>query len=478
MGEPGALTPSPEPGAPSTEQRVLRSTLAGYSIQLARLLVTFGAKLLLARLILPEGHGLYELALRIVTIASAFRDLGLPYHLVRDARRPYGTVLAVTTFLGGLITVGLIVAAPATSVLTPELPAVLRVMAFWVLLDGLAVVPRAFFERELSIGRLIGPEVWRGVIIAAVSLSLAWLGWGVWSFVIADLAGALLLAVWSWSRTWGRIPLKPDLHLVPDLIRRSSWLFFIWVVIQLVTYVDIFIIEVFGNTEQVGLYSNSYRIAFLVATLVYPRALFPTLVEYLGDPPRFFDSFRLSTLQLLGFQVLGSYFLLFNAATSIRILLGEGWEGAVPMLQVIAFIPFFDQFTILGGEMLKARHEDRAWLWAVALNLVSLVVLGVIFTQRWGAVGMGAANYLLVGNLLMGWWIWRVFRSRFWTILADLAQLYLIPLPFFAAAAWLFPEGSWARFAASIGAAALATSALAARYHRVFRAFFGRRGQA
>jgi O-antigen/teichoic acid export membrane protein len=59
----------------STEQRILRSTFAGYAIQLARLLVGFVAKLALARLVLPEGHGLYEEALRIVTIASAVRDL-------------------------------------------------------------------------------------------------------------------------------------------------------------------------------------------------------------------------------------------------------------------------------------------------------------------------------------------------------------------------------------------------------------------
>ena len=45
---------------------------------------------------------------------------------------------------------------------------------------------------------------------------------------------------------------------------------------------------------------------FLVATIVYPRALFPTLVEYLEDRPRFLEAFRLSTLQLLGCQVVAS----------------------------------------------------------------------------------------------------------------------------------------------------------------------------
>jgi PST family polysaccharide transporter len=476
MGEPGAVTGPGAAAGPTTEQRILRSTFAAYAIQLARLLVGFVAKLILARLILPDGHGLYELALRIVTVASAVRDLGLPYHLVRDERRPYGTVLAATAFLGALITLLLIVAAPLSGALTPELPTVLRVLAVWVFLDGLSVVPKAFFERELTIGRLLAPEVWRGVVIAVVSVALAWSGWGVWSFVAADLLGALLLAAWSWSRAWGKIPLAADLRLLPDLVRRSAWLFLIWLVLLLVTYIDVYIIQAFSSdTAVVGFYARTYAIAFLMATIAYPRALFPTLVEYSREPRRFFEVFRLSTVQLLGLQVIASYFLLFNAGKTVEILLGEGWEGAVPLLQVLSFIPFFDQFTILGGEMLKARHQDRAWFLVMVANLVSLVGLGILFTSRWGAAGMAAANYFLAGNLLMAWWVWRVFGRGFRTILGDLLLIYLIPLPFFALAAGLFDSGSWARFAASLGAAALAAGGLAARYHGPFRTFFAGR---
>lgn len=458
----------------STEQRILRSTFAGYAIQLARMLVGFFAKLALARLILPEGHGLYEEALRIVTVASAVRDLGLPYHLVRDSRRPYGTVLASTLVLGLVISVLLILGAPAVGGLNPHLPKVLQVFAVWVFLDGLAVVPRAFFERELTIGRLVGPEVLRGAAIAAVSIGLAFAGWGVWALVAGDLAGALLLAAYSWWQAWGKVPLRAELRILPDLIRRSSWLFWIWIALQLVTYADIYIIEVFDSTDTVGLYGKAYMIVFLVATIVYPRALFPTLVEYLDDRPRFLEVFRLSTLQLLGCQVVASYFLFLNAEKTIWVLLGDNWAGAAPLLRVIAFIPFFDQFAILGGEMLKARHRDRTWLAIMLLNLVSLVGWGVVLTERHGAAGMGAANYLLVGNLWMAWEVAREFGPRFRQLAGDLGLIYLVPLPFFAAAAWLCEADSWPRFAASLAAAALAAAVLVFLYWKPFRAFFGR----
>jgi PST family polysaccharide transporter len=458
----------------TTEQRVLRSTFASYAIQLARLGINFGAKIALAHLILPEGHGIYELALRIVTIASAIRDVGLPYQLVRDKRRPYGTVLAITTVLGALITLALIAAAPAFGRLAPELPSVLRVLAFWVLLDGLAGVPRAFFERELTIGNLVAPEIGRGVVIAAVSLTLAWMGWGYWSLVIGDLVGAALLAGYSWAKAWGKIPLKFEPALAADLVRRSFFLFLIWLTLQLVNYIDIYIIDVFRDPATVGLYFRAYTIAFLVATLVYPRAFFPTLMEYLDDPPRFIEFFRLSTVQLLGCQVVASYFLFFNSERVIGILLGKNWPAAAPFLRVLAFVPFFDQFTMLGGEMLKADHRDGKWLAIEVLNLVSLVGFGIYLTRRFGAAGMGAANYLLLGNLVMAWEVARRFGPRFRMLLGDFALLYLAPLPFFALAAWLCPPASWARFFASLAAAALAAGALAGRYWQPFRAFFGR----
>ncbi|HEY0513503.1 MAG TPA: oligosaccharide flippase family protein [Thermoanaerobaculia bacterium] len=464
----------------TTEQRVLRSTFASYAIQLARLGINFGAKLALVRLILPEGHGVYELALRIVTVAAAIRDLGLPYQLVRDKRRPYGTVLAITTALGALITLALILLAPLVGRFSPEVPAVLRVFAVWVLLDGLAGVPRAFFERELTIGNLVAPEIGRGIVIAAVSVGLAWLGWGYWSLVIGDLVGAALLAGYSWFQAWGKVPLKFEPELVKDLVRSSFFLFLIWLTLQLVTYIDIYIVDWFRDTRTVGLYSRAYMIAFLVATLVYPRAFFPTLMEYLPDRRKFVDFFRLSTVQLLGCQVVASYFLFFNSERVVAIILGKNWPAAAPILRVIAFIPFFDQFTMLGGEMLKAEHRDRRWLEIELLNLVSLVGFGILLTARFGAAGMGAANYLLVGNLLMAWEVARLFGPRFRTLLGDFALLYLVPLPFFALAAWLGAPGSWTRFLASLAAAALAAGALAARYWQPFRTFFGgvRRGVA
>ena len=189
-----------EPPVVSTPQRFLRSTVASYASLLVRLLVTTAARMLLARLVVPEAHGAYDLALRVVTVASAFRDLGLTYQLMRDERRPYGTVLAFSLVSGGVLTLLVWASAPLAGPFAPELPPVLRVFSLWVLLDGLVAVPRTFFERELRIGRLVLPEIARGLLVAALSVVLVWRGWGVWSLVWGDLAGSALFALLVWRQ--------------------------------------------------------------------------------------------------------------------------------------------------------------------------------------------------------------------------------------------------------------------------------------
>ena len=428
----------------NTGTRFLQSTAASYASVALRSVLRLGSSMVLARLIAPEGHGLFELALRVVIICSALRDLGLNFHLIRDHREPYGTTFVFGASQSLLVTLAIFLLAPAGASFDPELPTVLRWMALWVVLDGLAVVPRTYFERELRFVELMVPEIARGVLMAGVSIGLAFAGWGVWSLVVGELVATGCFALLLWWRARGRIPWKINLGLLPDLLRQSRWLFAIWIVLQLVEHVDIFIVgAVTVDAAAVGIYGKAYWIAFLVPLIVAPRALVPALVKVRDDPARFLLAFRLGTLLLMAFQVVAGYFLFFNAERVVYVLAGSQWKDAVPLLQILCFVPFLDVFKDLGGEVLKVTHQDRAWLGIGVVNLLSLVVFGGLFTALWGPRGMAIANLLLLGNWLMARRMARIFGRGFWQLMRDLLWIYLTPLPLFLATAWALPAHSW-----------------------------------
>ncbi len=469
-----------------SERRFLQSTLAAYGSQLARVLIRAASDLALARIILPDAFGVYALALAFTVIVGIVRDLGLPYELVRHPRRPYGAVLAWEVGAGVVLSAGLALAAPWSAGLSRELPAVLGVYAWWVLLDGLAVVPRVYFECELAVGRLVAPEIARGAAVAAVSIAMAAAGAGVWSLVAGQLAGAALFAVLLWRRAWGRVPLAltaADLRLLPRMIAGSSFLFLIALAALPVPQVSNLIVGsglgVAAGAFWAAQYSKAREWGFRLQELVLPavaRVLYPALIDYRrrGDRARYLGAYRMGTVTLLGLQTLGAYFLSFNAQiVLVRILIGPQWVKAVPLVQVLCFAPLADPFSPLGGELLKTEGHDRDWFAVVALNMVSLAAFGVLLTTHLGTIGMAWANYLLLGGLLMGWRIYRICGgAEFGRLALDLAYVYLAPLPLFALVAWWQPAASWGRLAASVPAAVAACGLYLLRFGRPFRGFF------
>ena len=472
--------PPDVPGPPalpaSTERRFLSSTIAAYGSQGARIALRLVADVALARLILDEDHGLFDYALAAVVIAGVVRDLGLPYHVVRDEREPWGTFLAWTAGSGALLALALAAASPLFAALDPRLPPVVAGLAAYVLLDGLATVPRVFFERRIEVGRLVVPEIVRGAVFAAVAVGLALAGAGVWAFVAGELAGVALLAAMLWWRAWGRFRLTVDWRLLPDLLRQSRLLFLVAICSFTLPYLERYVLGPFVSTAMVAQYTKARLWGLRVETIILPavqRVLYPTLVEVQDDARRFFEVFRIGTVTIFALEALAAWFLFFNAETVlVDVLLGEQWRPAVPLLRILCFLPLVDPFSRLGGELLKVRREDRAWLSVVVLNFASLLGFGVVLARSYGALGVVFANFLMLGNLVMTWRVWRIFGRDFPRLLADLAFVYFVPLAPFVLVVWAFPDEGWGRLAASLGAAAVGALLVTLRFQRPFRRFF------
>ncbi|HEX6203910.1 MAG TPA: oligosaccharide flippase family protein [Thermoanaerobaculia bacterium] len=467
----------PPPALPaSTERRFLSSTIAAYGSQGARIALRLVVDVALARLILDEYHGLFDYALAAVVIAGVVRDLGLPYQVVRDEREPWGTFLAWTAGSGALLALALAAASPLFAGLDPRLPPVVAGLAAYVFLDGLATVPRVFFERRIEVGRLVVPEIVRGAVFAAVAVGLALAGAGVWAFVAGELVGVALLAAMLWWRARGRLRLTVDWRLLPDLLRQSRLLFLIALCAFTLPYLERYVLGPFVSTAMVAQYGKARRWGLQVEMILLPavqRVLYPTLVEVQNDARRFFEVFRIGTVTIFAFEALAAWFLFFNAETVlVDVLLGDRWRDAVPLLRILCFLPLVDPFSRLGGEVLKVRREDRAWLSVVVLNFASLVGFGVVLARAYGALGVVFANFLMLGNLVMTWRVWRIFGRDFPRLLADLAFVYFVPLAPFVLVAVAFPEEGWGRLAASLGAAAVGALLVALRFQRPFRRFF------
>ena len=468
-----------------TTSRLFRSSGAATFSQAWRSGVTLLVMILLRRLVAPENWGLYDWVLAVFLILGAVRDLGFVYHIVRLDKRPYGNLLAVEAGWGTLLTLGSIFGAPFIALFLrephPDALAVIRAMSVFLLFEGLASVPRVYFDCELKVGRTLLPEIVRNLLFAAISVYLAFLGFEVWAIVIAQIVGTIYYAVHLWVRAWPEMPLVYQKGMTLALVAASLPLASIWLLAILVQNVDPLILGRHVDASAIGHYGFAYRFAFLVSAIIVPaitRTVYPALVAFRKDPSKMMEAYRLGTILVLACEVPAAAFLFVNPQV-LQIIGGGKWDDRVVLfVTILAFAPLIDPFSRLGGEVLKTFHKDKTWILATGITLASFAGFGWWFTTRFGAQGMAFANFLQLGGLVMGWTLYRLAPAAFVRLARDLLFVYLVPIAPFAAAWWLGGEGFWLKAALSVVAAGLTVGVYWWRFGSAFREFFADRAAA
>jgi PST family polysaccharide transporter len=468
--------------AHDTARGLLRSSSAATLAQVWRMGLMLATNLLLRRLLPPEDWGVWGWVETVFLVLAAVRDVGLPSHLVRLDPPPYGTLAAFQLGWGALLAAAVALGAPSLALLfqdpVPAVVPVLRAMTVYMLFEGLAAVPLTWLERELKIQRTLLPELVRSLAYTGTAVALALAGRGVWSLVLAQIVAAAAYAAVLWGIAARSMPLARSARPLVSLLRESLPLGSVWLLQLGITYLDPWILGARFASARVGEYLFAYFFASLATRVMQQpvaRALYPAFVALRAEPARKVEAYRLGTLLLAALEVPAACVLFVNPELLIGLLGGPQWVEAPGYLRILAFAPLVDPFGRFGGELLIALHRDRLRVLSLAVTLASVGIAGWMLTSTGDPGGMAWARYLVLGAPVVAWGVWSFDPAGFRRLARHLVEVYLVPLPLFAAAWLLAPEGSWSRLALSL-AAALAS--LAWSWHRFgsgFRAFFGRR---
>jgi O-antigen/teichoic acid export membrane protein len=463
----------------ATSRGLLRSTGAATFLQLWRMAALFGVNLLLRRWVDVPDWGLWAWAEALFLVIASLRDLGMSSHVVRLTPRPYANFLLFQLVWGTALVALVLLAAPLLAMGNADPGAdtvmLLRALALYLLLEGLATVPLVWMEAELAIERTVVPELARSMSWVAIALALAWNGFGAWSMVIAQLAGTAIYAALLWWRARRRIPLVLERGATLRMIRGGLPVGAVWFLGLAVLYLDPLVLGARFDRATVGAYSFAYLVAFLPSRILLQpmgRALYPALVAYRDQPERRFGAYRLATLALLAIEVPAALFLACNAGLVLRVLGGRQWGESASYLVILAFAPLIDPLGRFGGELLIAAHRERVRIAALATTLVTMLGGALLLMRPLGPSGMAFANLLPFGALVAAWGIGRVAGPALPALLRDLAGVYLLPLPLFALAWLAGGDDPWRRALFCALAALVALGIQWARFGRAFTAFF------
>lgn len=359
----------------------------------------FAVSVVLARLLTPSDFGTYGLVIVVVGFVNMLAFLGVGPAIVQRRELTDEHVRSAWTIslIGGLVSAALMVAvAPLLADLVGNAGTtnVFRAISPVFLLVGIRTVSLSLLRRQLRFRALGLVDILSYALgYSVVGISLALMGWGLWSLVAASLCQAALSTILTCAL--GR-------HSLRLRFARTAWRQLLgfggaMTLSGLANYValngDNFIVGRVLGPAALGFYARAYNfmnLPFNYLAQILGTVLLPAFSRIQDSRERMARSYIVSIYLVFLFAAPTMMFVFVAAPQIIVGIYGQRWSGAIAPLQILALFGALRATYHLGGPLVQAA--GRPWSeFARQLVYASLVVVGGRLGANWGTVGVAWA---------------------------------------------------------------------------------------
>lgn len=370
----------------------------------------------LARLLGPESFGLIALAQSFIMFGSALLSQGLGSAIVQrenlekahlDTAFWFQVLIATTVALVALFGASFVAALYDQPILAP----IVGWLSLTLIANSLnevqqALLTRAFAFRYHAVRQLI--SISSGGVVA---ISMAFLGYGVWSLVGQQLVTGIVGVVVLWRISAWRPGLNVSFRHLKELFSFGSYL---WGV-NLLTFVyrraDTLIIGYFLGPVALGFYNIAYNVLLALNTM-FTQTLYsvtlPLFSRLQDDVPRLREGFYQVTKlsSLAAFPTFTGIALL--APEIVLGFFGAQWSQSTPIIQVLAFFGLLNSVQFFNNSVIQAVGKPAWALALTALDALAIIATSLIFVH-FGILAVACA-YTVRGYLFSPASVWVLRR--------------------------------------------------------------------
>lgn len=381
----------------------LRSSLIWNTLSLGgRQGIRMVTALVLARILGPADFGVASQAIVTVTLVALLATFGLVPVLVQrpelgPRHRHAASWLSLVT---GLVAAGLTAATavPVAALFdSPELVAVMRVLAVLVLLKAVAVVPTALLMRDLRFEHLARAELVGAAAGAVMGVASAAAGARYWASVIQMITTDAVLVVLLLQVERPTLGVT-DRRAVADIVRFGGTVLSTNAVNYASNNGDNLLIGAALGRTALGFYALAYRVLSIPLQVVgqtVSRTVLPAFSRAQDEPRRVAELYATS---MRGVAVLVTGPLVgvaLAAGDVIPWVFGSEWQGAVTATRWIAIAGILRLvFGAAGTLMVSVGRPGWQFAWSAFTTLVSVAGFAVGL-WGWGIEGVAASIVVL-----------------------------------------------------------------------------------
>ncbi len=376
-----------------------------------QLILKIGILAVLARLVTPQEFGVMGIALVAVEFSKMFSHMGIGPAIIQRREleeRHLTTGFTISLLMGIFFALILAGIAPVLSSFfqMPQLINVLRIISLVFFIDSLNLIAQALMQRHMKLKLLALLEVISYSIgYGLVGIALAYLGWGIWALVTANLVSSLLHAVLLIALQPFPKKLQLDGEASKELLFFGGGMTLAKVANYLATQGDNLVVGKTLGAAALGIYGRAYQFMVMPASLfgnALDRALFPAMSKVQHDTARLSKAYftGIGIIALVAIPI--SAMMVLLAPEIVAVVLGPAWNEVVLPLQILSFSLLFRMSYKLSDSLARATGAvyRRAWRQII---YAGCVLLGAYLGQFFGLYGVatGVALALIINFLLM-----------------------------------------------------------------------------
>lgn len=376
----------------------------------AKMGISFISGIILARLLTPQDYGCIGMLSIFMLVAESFVDGGFGSALIQK-RRPtqvdYSTIFFFNLFMSFVMYFLLFLSAPMISNFykMPILCPVLRVQGLVVIFHAFSIIQRNQLRKQFRFKKLTIVTLTTSIISLAVTILMAYQGYGVWSLVTMNLLLAFIPTVIFWFTNKWYPNLVFSIESFKELFGFGFFMFLSNSINTICNNIQGLLIGRFYNSATMGYYSKAKSTEELASTSISSiigQVTYPLYAEYQNDKDKLSDVIKklTGTVAYISFPLISLLILL--AKPLFILLYSERWILSIPYFQILCLAGIAICLQGVNFQAIAAIGKSKIMFkWTLIKRGIGLIlVIG-------GLAFMGIKG-LLVGMVMTSWLIYLI----------------------------------------------------------------------
>lgn len=367
--------------------------------------IQFVSGIILARLLTPYDYGCIGMLMIFMVLAEAFIDGGFGSALIQKkqpTQEDYSTIFFWNLGMAALLYAVLYFSAPyiAGFYSIPLLCDVLRVQGAVLFIYAFNIVQRNQLQKRLNFKVLSMVTVTTSIISLAVTIVMAYHGYGVWSLVTQHILTALIPAIVFWFYVKWRPVWTFSFQSFKELFSFGVYMFLSHLMSTFTNQLRGLLIGRFYNASILGYYSKAYateKVASMSISQVLNQVTFPLYAEAQDDKVLLGRMVKRLSVSIAYFTFPLMFVLILVAKPLFVFLYSERWLPSVPYFQILCLVGIGVCLQAVNLQTISAIGKSRTmFLWSVVKQAVGLVYMV-------GGLLLFGMEGLLWGTVLHSW---------------------------------------------------------------------------